>query len=50
VTSLSLAPHRRPRLGDISFLNCAPIRWALADGGALDDLDVLSAPPEWPGN
>lgn len=36
----------RARLGDISFLNCAPIRWGLADSGAVHDVDMVSAPPE----
>lgn len=35
-----------PRLGDISFLNCAPIRWGLADSGALREIDLVSATPE----
>ncbi|MGA5900207.1 menaquinone biosynthetic enzyme MqnA/MqnD family protein [Streptomyces venetus] len=34
------------RLGDISFLNCAPIRWGLADSGAVHDVDLVSAAPE----
>jgi chorismate dehydratase len=34
------------RLGDISFLNCAPIRWGLADSGAVHDVDLVSATPE----
>ncbi|MFD8723108.1 menaquinone biosynthetic enzyme MqnA/MqnD family protein [Streptomyces sp. NPDC059629] len=34
------------RLGDISFLNCAPIRWGLADSGAVRDVGLVSAPPE----
>ncbi|GAA3763287.1 menaquinone biosynthesis protein [Streptomyces tremellae] len=46
MTPLPLTPPARPRLGDISFLNCAPLRWALADGGAREDFGVLSAPPE----
>jgi chorismate dehydratase len=29
------------RLGDISFLNCAPIRWGLADSGAVRDVDLV---------
>ncbi|MFI7385097.1 menaquinone biosynthetic enzyme MqnA/MqnD family protein [Streptomyces sp. NPDC049813] len=37
---------QRVRLGDISFLNCAPIRWGLADSGAAHHLDLTSAPPE----
>lgn len=42
-------PRGRPlaRLGDISFLNCAPLRWGLADSGAGAELDVRSGPPEW---
>ncbi|GAA2317084.1 menaquinone biosynthesis protein [Streptomyces kunmingensis] len=36
----------RTRLGDISFLNCAPIRWGLSDSGAAHGIDVISAPPE----
>ncbi|MBC2867426.1 menaquinone biosynthetic enzyme MqnA/MqnD family protein [Streptomyces mexicanus] len=35
-----------PRVGNISFLNCAPIRWGLGDSGALSDVDLVSAPPE----
>lgn len=34
------------RLGDISFLNCAPIRWGLADSGAVRDVELASATPE----
>ncbi|MFF1730732.1 menaquinone biosynthesis protein [Streptomyces sp. NPDC058247] len=34
------------RVGDISFLNCAPIRWGLNDGGSARDVDMVSAPPE----
>ncbi|NJQ01107.1 menaquinone biosynthesis protein [Streptomyces zingiberis] len=34
------------RLGDISFLNCAPIRWGLADSGAARQAELVSAPPE----
>jgi chorismate dehydratase len=34
------------RVGNISFLNCAPIRWGLTDSGAARDMDVVSAAPE----
>ncbi|MGW2787756.1 menaquinone biosynthesis protein [Streptomyces populi] len=35
------------RLGDISFLNCAPLRWGLAYSGAREEFDMASGPPEW---
>ncbi|WP_329133925.1 menaquinone biosynthesis protein [Streptomyces sp. NBC_00670] len=35
------------RLGDISFLNCAPLRWGLRHSGALEQFDLASGPPEW---
>jgi chorismate dehydratase len=34
------------RLGDIAFLNCAPIRWGLRSGQAAAELAVESASPE----
>jgi chorismate dehydratase len=34
------------RVGNISFLNCTPIRWGLTDSGAARDVDVVSAAPE----
>ncbi|MEW2548739.1 menaquinone biosynthesis protein [Streptomyces sp. NPDC047002] len=46
MTPRPLTRTARPRLGDISFLNCAPLRWALADGGTREDFGILSAPPE----
>ncbi len=33
------------RVGDFSFLNCAPIRWGLAASGQAHRFDSLSAPP-----
>ncbi|MET8676625.1 MqnA/MqnD/SBP family protein [Streptomyces sp. NPDC004647] len=38
--------HAIARVGDISFLNCAPVRWGLADSGAAHQLESLSAAPE----
>jgi len=37
----------RLRVGDISFLNCAPLRWGLAHSGAGEAFDMASGPPEW---
>ncbi|GAA2733871.1 menaquinone biosynthesis protein [Streptomyces nogalater] len=34
-------------MGDISFLNCAPLRWGLAHSGAREQFDMVSGPPEW---
>jgi chorismate dehydratase len=34
------------RLGDISFLNCAPLRWGLRHGAAREQFALTSAPPE----
>lgn len=35
------------RLGDISFLNCAPLRWGLRQSGAHERFDLVAGPPEW---
>jgi chorismate dehydratase len=35
-----------PRVGDISFLNCAPVRWGLDDSGASAGLAQVSGTPE----
>lgn len=43
----SVSPSAPLRLGDISFLNCAPLRWGLAHSGAREELDLVSGPPEW---
>ncbi|WP_030668330.1 menaquinone biosynthesis protein [Streptomyces cellulosae] len=45
--SAPTSPSARLRLGDISFLNCAPLRWGLAHSGAREHFDMLSGPPEW---
>lgn len=45
--STSASPPAPLRLGDISFLNCAPLRWGLAYSGAREELDMVSGPPEW---
>ncbi|MDX3091954.1 MULTISPECIES: menaquinone biosynthesis protein [Streptomyces] len=41
------APAAPFRLGDISFLNCAPLRWGLRHGGAREQFALASGPPEW---
>ncbi|MGW0364890.1 menaquinone biosynthesis protein [Streptomyces sp. NPDC002990] len=43
----SVSPSAQLRVGDISFLNCAPLRWGLARSGAREAFDMLSGPPEW---
>lgn len=45
--SASASRSARLRVGDISFLNCAPLRWGLARSGAREAFDMVSGPPEW---
>ncbi|WP_328661975.1 menaquinone biosynthetic enzyme MqnA/MqnD family protein [Nocardia salmonicida] len=50
MTESILSPLRirqaRPRVGHISYLNCAPLLWGLARTGKLMDIDLVKGTPD----